>query len=491
MESLKVQNDLQGIPIDRLTPAEGLRPLNPDTRELIRFIIFGSIFFLACAAAKIFFISALVILFFSFRYLQGRFDPVDALVVVLAVVPWLGVYRYLGFSFSFDRGFVILALASLRGAYGPPRRRFLSNTLDFSLAGFLAACALTAACSFMYRTPFRILLGSLLIPFGYYLVAKNCVRRPDLLPKLYVAAVIAILAFGTLGLFEAVTKVDVLPYGEKELDDFRINGPMRMAEDYGVCLNFLLLFFFAMRSMRQESPLSSRFRRIVPLLGIVNCYFTLTRGIWLSLAAGWLVQAAKRDFRFVLRIIPVLALVLWIFFKLIMPAIASNVVQSRLNNERTINARIATYKSAVAMFEDYPVLGVGFAAFNEMWERYPDRYQKEYKEEASVSSPHNIFFCLRSETGIIGVASFAFFMFQVFRCSLRLARHAPSAAHREYGLFVLSAAMAYLVAGMGLHLIRNIDFPNEYLFIFLGILSGMIDLLGLSARHPSGARMGG
>ena len=118
MESLKVQNDLQGIPIDRLTPAEGLRPLNPDTRELIRFIIFGSIFFLACAAAKIFFISALVILFFAFRYLQGRFDPVDALVVVLSVVPWLGVYRYLGFSFSFDRGFVILALSEQLPCFG-------------------------------------------------------------------------------------------------------------------------------------------------------------------------------------------------------------------------------------------------------------------------------------------------------------------------------------------------------------------------------------
>jgi len=142
------------------------------------------------------------------------------------------------------------------------------------------------------------------------------------------------------------------------------------------------------------------------------------------------------------------------------------------------------YKSAIAMFEDYPIVGVGFAAFGEMWERYPQRYQKEYKEESSVSSPHSSFLSLISETGAIGITCFGIFFFQIFRSSLRVARHAPSVAYREYAGFVLSATAAYLVGGLGLHLIRNIDFPNRYLFLFLGILSGMVDQLASLKNSP-------
>jgi hypothetical protein len=40
-----------------------------------------------------------------------------------------------------------------------------------------------------------------------------------------------------------------------------------------------------------------------------------------------------------------------------------------------------------------------------------------------------------------------------------------------------SALAAYVVAGMGLHIIRNVDFISKYFFCFLGALSGMLDSL--------------
>src|SRR5712671_2685666 len=138
MESLTLNRSVSSGPlaIDR-------RTLDPEARKrVIRLIIFGSIFCFALAAAKISFAPVLAILFFLFLYLRDRLDPVDSLVVMLAVMPWLGSYRYFGYGFSFDRGFVILALASLASKFGPRNRRFLSNPLDITLWVFLGVCAL-------------------------------------------------------------------------------------------------------------------------------------------------------------------------------------------------------------------------------------------------------------------------------------------------------------------------------------------------------------
>jgi O-antigen ligase len=476
------ENDDVGIGVPEPLVADAAPRLEPDARKrLVRFIVRGSIVFLGCALAKVSFISVLVILFFLWRYLQGRLDPVETLVVVLAVEPWMGIYRYFQFGFDFDRAFVVLALATLWSAKGPSRRRFLSNGLDLAISAFLIACALSAACcSIMWRHPVRNFILSLLIPFAYYLVAKNCIRRLDLLPRLYVAAVIAILGFGILALVEGITKVDIISFGEWQVDPFRVNGPMRCAEELGICINVLLLFFLGMKSMRRESPVGSILLLAVPPLGIASCYLTLFRGVWIALGAGWLVLIAKRNFRLFLRVTPVVAIALWVFLKVILPAVSPEVFEKRLNNGGTINARIATYMSAWAMFKDYPVLGVGFSAFNEMWEREPDRYQFVYKGFESVNSPHNNFMMLLSETGLAGTLSFILLLIQAFRCALRLARHGNCAWQREYGIFMFAAVAAYVVAGLGLNFIRSTDFTNKYFFIFLGILSGLIDELGLN-----------
>jgi len=487
MESLTAKST-EEILVGHAPVASGSRALNLGARrQVTRLVVTSSLIFLACAAAHIPYVSIGILFYFFCLLVRGRLDPVDVLVIVLAAEPWLGYNRFSGFNL--DRGLVLVGLASLWSAKGPKHRRFLLNKLDFTLCIFLVACALSATFSFMYRAPFRILLDSLVVPFGCYLVAKNCVHRADLLPKLYVGAVIGILGFGMLGLVEAFTKVDYLSYGEMQMDPFRISGPFRRAEDFGICMSFLLLFCFAMRRMRQESPVGTKLLKLIPPLGIVTCYFTLTRGIWLGFAAGWLVQAAKRNLRMVLRVVPLLALLAWVFFSFILPAIAGEVMQKRVQNNRTIDARIATYKSALAMFMDHPIFGVGYAAFNETWERFPERYEKFHNGEPSVASPHNIFMCLLSETGLLGVLTFVFFVLQAFFSASALSRHTLDPVQRDYAGFVISALACYLVAGMGLHIIRNTDYISKYLFMFLGIGSGMLDYCWANMRNARVGRM--
>jgi len=257
-----------------------------------------------------------------------------------------------------------------------------------------------------------------------------------------------------------------------------------MAEDYGICMNLLLLFYLGMRSLRHENQGKGRGSLLIPTIGVANCYLTLMRGLWMSLAAGWLVQTARRNFMRFLRVTPVVAVLVWVFLKCVLPVVAKDVVEQRLRNEGTVNARIATYKSALAMFADYPILGVGFSSFAEVIETTSGRYERFHKGEPSVTLPHNVFMSLLAETGIVGILCFLFFVWRAIRSCFWLG-HSQLVERREYAVFALSAIAAYLVDGLSLHPIMSIDFPNNYLFIFLGVLSGMVDAQQMKQPRPS------
>ena len=197
-------------------------------------------------------------------------------------------------DFKFQQGFVLLALASVYGEGGIPRRRLLWNGIDYALLVFVGACLLSIAGSFMYRTPVRLFVDAMLVPCAFYLIAKKCASKLEFLGKLYLVAVIGIIAFGALGLCEAATGRNILDYGEPELDIFRVNGPMRMAEDYGLVMSMLMLFSFAMARLRPLRSVGPGYQRLCSLIGLLAVANTLTRGIWLGLGLGWLVQFARR-----------------------------------------------------------------------------------------------------------------------------------------------------------------------------------------------------
>src|SRR5438477_8604489 len=99
--------------------ADGPSGLDPRVRkQVVWFVILGSVCFFAGALAGFFLLPVLAILFFLFKYFRQQLDPVDVLLVTLAIAPWMGYYRFFKFGFSFDRGFVLLGLASLWSMHG-------------------------------------------------------------------------------------------------------------------------------------------------------------------------------------------------------------------------------------------------------------------------------------------------------------------------------------------------------------------------------------
>ncbi len=433
---------------------------------------------IACDAVKLPITALVVFVYFLYVYRRYRPSTVELLALWLVVSPLMGPYAVMELgglpAVRFQWCYAVLLLVSLSKERSRSQGRFPSNGLDASIILLCGVCLLSIANSIMYRNPFRTFLDALLAPLGYYVVAKRCVGRPDFFPKIYVAAIVGILAFGVLGLYEAVTQNNILDYGEAEQDVFRVNGPMRMAEDYGICMNMLLVFCVSMKRLVKVKLLRRSYRYSTYVVGALAVFFTVTRGIWLSFIAGSVVLFARRKTALFLIAVPVLGLFAWGVLDFVIPQLSGDIWEKRVTNQKTINARLATYKSALLMFKDHPFLGVGFGAFGEVQERNAD-YQTEYRGEPAVDTPHNYFLSVVSETGVLGVLAVLLILIHTMLFSWRTIKGAQTPSQRDYGEAVIAITVAYLVAGLGNDFTRNIDFVNKFFFVFLGGISGLAD----------------
>ena len=428
--------------------------------------------------------SLFVFIYFVFIKIRHRLDTADLIAIWLVAVPFLGPYTAVEVgggipAINFNRLFVVLLFFSaFSSREGPPVR--LTNGLDYALLFFVGASLCSVVASFMIRTPLRLFLDAILTPTIFYFVAKKCVRHSDFLPKLLVACCIALFLLGGLGAYEGLSGRDVLHWeGEEthsaDTEDFRVNGPMGTAENYGTVMVMLLLFLLILRGWQYAELVRRRYLRAAVLVGVIAVAYTLTRGIWLSLIAGWLTFCVRRRPFFSLTMAG-FAVVVWLVLQqAILPQIFGDFWQNRMSQKKTLYARIATYKSALAMFEDHPILGVGFGTYSEMWERFPGKYFFQHNDEDSVGTPHNLFLAILAEMGLLGAIAFLALQIQVFAKALYLAHIARHELETLYAEAIIATAVAFLVVGLGLNFTYDTGFVSKLYFLFLGVLSGMVD----------------
>jgi O-antigen ligase/tetratricopeptide (TPR) repeat protein len=82
-------------------------------------------------------------------------------------------------------------------------------------------------------------------------------------------------------------------------------------------------------------------------------------------------------------------------------------VQQSVSGDYTIFDRISAWKSGLALFRDFPVVGAGLGATPEIF----PRYQLPPWSELYFNHAHNDYLELLAETGIVGIALFAWFAF--------------------------------------------------------------------------------
>ena len=459
------------------------------SRGIVGFIwqvVRASLFIASCSLLKLPLTPVVVFVYLVAIVIRQRMGVVDLLSVWLVAVPFLGPNMTVNLGpvpdLNFSRLFALLLIFCQvrKGDRMISHGRLLSNKLDYFLLMFLGACLLSIPGSVMVRTPLRLFLDASLIPCIYYFAAKRSVDQPDFLPKIFIASWLAVSALAGMGLYEGLSGHDLLKFEDESshaegTDDFRVNGPFGTAEQYGLILSMLLMIVLVLKPMRNAGLVRRRYLRWTCLLAVGAALCTWTRTVWLSLAMSWLVFQTRRRPVFTLGFTALVLTLGWFLTQSVLPQIFGDLWQQRVAQEKTVYARIATYQSAFAMFKDHPLLGVGFGAFTENWERFPERYAFEYEGVRSVSTPHNGFLAILSEMGLIGALAFVALQTQVFRSAARLSRVADGLLDGYYAEAVIAIAIAFIVAGFTLSFTHDTGFVNKIYFLVIGALSGMID----------------
>jgi len=167
---------------------------------------------------------------------------------------------------------------------------------------------------------------------------------------------------------------------------------------------------------------------------------SFSRGGYLALAAIVLALAASHRRRLVLAPAAMLAGVGLAFVPPIASRLAHEVNFSDPNNSLT--ARIRLWSATFRMLRDHPIWGTGLSGFGRSIGPYRNG---QFTEE--LIYPHNLLLNFWTETGLLGIAAFAWILLAGFRLSWQ-GWHRGPVAWRPFHVGVLLALLAIIVHGL-------------------------------------------
>ncbi|MFA6129533.1 MAG: O-antigen ligase family protein [Candidatus Omnitrophota bacterium] len=185
----------------------------------------------------------------------------------------------------------------------------------------------------------------------------------------------------------------------------------------------------------------------VSVLGLAGVFLTLSRGAGLGtyLAILFLSIANKKKlFTFIL-------IGILIIFPFVMPKdikqwakeINYNPIVFMLNQDR-----ISIYNNTVNMIEHHPFIGVGLNTFSKNYGKYKTEAAEKYAHTPDTIYAHNIYLQTAGEVGLLGLAMFLLFLFQVFRVILKASRKLSDEYLRITVLSLVACLIAFLVNGL-------------------------------------------
>ncbi|MFP4444679.1 MAG: O-antigen ligase family protein [Desulfosudaceae bacterium] len=147
----------------------------------------------------------------------------------------------------------------------------------------------------------------------------------------------------------------------------------------------------------------------------------------------------------------------------------------RLRMDRlTDNPRLIIYRVCLAIIQDHPLTGTGFAmdTFRKnLWPEYSSQMpgiQKKWNRKKPASSPHNFVLDLLVRLGLTGAALFGWIIFRAFHMGRAIVA-AGEKNDKNWGIWLLVALSGMLTAGLFGPIL---DGPNGYnLYILLAMMT--------------------
>jgi putative inorganic carbon (HCO3(-)) transporter len=309
-----------------------------------------------------------------------------------------------------------------------------------------------------------------------YLVVANSIKDETDIKWLVWALLAGALFEGLLGIFQWVAG---RPLGLSFLGEAtklfygRPLGTIGHPNGYGAYLAAtipigLVLLFSNVQGVHKA------FAGIVLGVGILGLVFSHSRGGWLSFAAAsiavlvFALRRRRQDSHTAFVGAGAILLVL-----LLLMLSQRDLIAARLTSEqgqKSALSRITMAKGAIAMIQDYPMLGVGANNYPLLMPAY-DPF--DYARERQIVIVHDIYLLIAAETGLIGLAAFLWFLASLYIQTRRLIILAPNDTVWLAGVGAFSALTALTVHGIADYdVIANLT-VFRLLWLFAAIVAGL------------------
>jgi hypothetical protein len=258
----------------------------------------------------------------------------------------------------------------------------------------------------------------------------------------------------------------------------RVYGTLGQPNSYAMYLSATVSFVLASLYSR-ISGLRKALFGVVLCVAVLGIILSLSRGGWLGLVSVFLLVLAFAIHRRRqgLRTASLVGFVSFlVLFSLALGQ--RHLITTRLMSDEKGAAydRVTLGEGAIAIIQDYPLLGVGLNNYALLMPKY------DPVSLANIGSPtfvHNVYLLIAAETGLVGFAAFVWLLASMFVQARRLASQAPNDTLWVAGVGVFSAYTALTLHGMVDYAMLS-NMPLFRLFwLFAGVVAGLNTNAGL------------
>ena len=235
--------------------------------------------------------------------------------------------------------------------------------------------------------------------------------------------------------------------------------------------------------MAQENFLPKKLRPVaigVALLSVLCLGLSMTRGAWLAfIATLFLFAILEKKYRMLTAKLFAALFVAFLIVLAMSPQLQARIDTLTDRNFQSNSERILMWESAINIFSDYPVHGIGQKMFEKMYNEHyisPDAKERPDEMMSGHTHPHNNFLFVLSEGGVIGLVSFIGLYVYLFRRFFL--------QYKQENFMTFSAGLTLLLILAALHLegltdtnLNQVKLMREFL-----VIAGALIAVRLGAR---------
>jgi O-antigen ligase len=321
------------------------------------------------------------------------------------------------------------------------------------------------------RKDLALIMDGFFMPVFAYLLARNMNWTPRLLKVVLWAMVLLI---GGYAIFSGLLQ-DLFGwrfyYAETAADvthPDRITGPFVNALMYGMVLALMLLFAF-MLFLHSRDPMVRVSLVFIALGLLVFIVLSKGRAVWLSVPISlmmvFFLNRRSRPLLVTMVIIGVLT------GPLLVPLLTDvDVLIQRLTQASPVYNRFAAVPTAINMWSDYPIFGIGFGynSYNLLKPEYYASFAGVSAQFASFPSvPHNEVVHVLVLMGVVGLAAYLWMLWTVWSMLGRVRRawKQENALISDFALFTQAGFLVLLLNAMFMDLMLIPQVLILYFFV--------------------------